>query len=416
MILLFIHQNFPAQYKHLVQHYSGRPEHRVIFITQSKRGSEAVGFEMVVYEPEASTGSGCHPLAAGFDGAVRNGVAVADVCRRLAAEGVKPDIICGHNGWGEMLFVKDVFPDTPMLSYFEFYYHAHGVDVDFDPEFTSMAVDPLGVRSRNAVNLLGFDAADWGNTPTLWQRQVHPPEFRQRLSVIHEGVDTQMVKPDPSAWLYLQRDGVALNRDSEVVTYVARNLEPYRGFPTLMRAAGEILRRRPQAHLVIVGGDEISYGSALPGGVSFREKMVEEVAQDLDFTRIHFLGRVAYDTYLRLLQVSSVHVYLTYPFVLSWSFIEALAAGCAIVGSATPPVEEVLREGENGLMVDFFSPAALADAVVRLLEDRPLARRLGAAARALAVSRYDLQSRQLPLWDALIEDLVAGRRPALTPG
>jgi glycosyltransferase involved in cell wall biosynthesis len=415
MILLFIHQNCPAQYKHLVQHYSNMPGHRVIFITQAER-IEGQPFETIVYNPEIPPISNCHPLAVDFEHATRTGLAVAQVCQRLAAEGVVPDIICGHNGWGEMLFIKDVFPDVPVLSYFEFYYHAQGLDVDFDPEFNRMSLDVMRVRTRNAVNLLGFDAADWGNTPTLWQRHVHPPELRQRISVVHEGVDTDRACPDPAAWLYLQRDGVALNRDNEVVTFVARSLEPYRGFPTLMRAAPEILRRRPKARLIIVGGDETTYGMPLADGISFRQKMLEEVGDSLDLSRVHFLGRVSYESYLRLLQVSSVHIYLTYPFVLSWSFIEALAVGCTVVGSATPPVEEVLRHGESGLLVDFFSPAALANAVVQLLEDRALAARLGDAARTLAVARYDLQRRQLPLWETLIGDLVAGRRPSLNLG
>ncbi len=414
MILLFIHQNFPAQYKHLVRRYAATPGCRVLFVTQ-QNANQIPGVEKIVYEPGIPATTGSHPLAADFDRAVRTGLAVADVCRGLSRDGIRPDLVVGHNGWGETLFVKDVFPDVPVLSYFEFYYHAEGADVGFDPEFGGAAVDPLRLRARNAVNLLGFDAADWGNTPTRWQRSVHPPEFRSRLTVLHEGVDTQALQPDPTAWLGLERDGVRLEPGAEVVTYVARNLEPYRGFHIFMRAAARLLRRRPRTRVVIVGGDEVSYGIAADGAPSYRELMLRELGAELDLARVHFVGRLAYPDYVRLLQISAAHVYLTYPFVLSWSFIEALSCGCAIVGSNTAPVAEVLAHERNGLLVDFFSPDAVADAVDRLLEDRAGAGRLRAAARATAVERFDLNRRQLPRWDTLFDDMVNHRRPRLFP-
>jgi glycosyltransferase involved in cell wall biosynthesis len=415
MVILFIHQNFPGQYKHLVRHFADKPDWRVLFLTQSRTNAMS-GVERIVYDPALPQTLDCHPFTVDFDRAVRIGLAVADACRKLKADGLRPDIICGHNGWGEMLFVKDVFPDAPILSYFEFYYHAQGVDVDFDPEFASGLIDPLRLRTRNAVNLLGFDAADWGNTPTLWQRAVHPPELRSRLTVLHEGVDTQALRPDPSAWLLLQREGVRLGWGDEVVTYVARNLEPYRGFHTFMRASAEILRRRPRAHIVVVGGDDVSYGNPPASGLSHRETMLQELGSRLDLSRLHFLGKIAYDAYVKLLQISAVHVYLTYPFVLSWSFLEAMACGCAVIGSDTPPVMEVLRDRENGLAVDFFNPIAIADKVDALLDDRSGAASLRRAARDTAVQAFDLKSRQLPLWERLIEDLLERRRPALTPG
>jgi len=415
MVILFIHQNFPGQYKHLIRHFAEKPDCRVLFVTQSK-GHLTNGVERIVYDPALPQSLDCHPFTVEFDGAVRTGLAVADVCRKLKADGVRPDVICGHNGWGEMLFVKDVFPDAPILSYFEFYYHAQGVDVDFDPEFAQERIDPLRLRTRNAVHLLGFDAADWGNTPTLWQRAVHPPELRSRLTVLHEGLDTQALRPDPSAWLLLRREGVRLGWGDEVVTYVARNLEPYRGFHIFMRASAEILRRRPRAHIVVVGGDEVSYGNPPASGRTYRETLLWELGPKLDLSRLHFLGRIPYDAYVKLLQVSAVHVYLTYPFVLSWSFLEAMACGCAVIGSDTPPVTEVLRDQENGLAVDFFNPIAIADKVDAVLDDLPRAATLRQAARDTAVRSFDLKSRQLPLWERLIDDLIERRRPSLMPG
>ena len=411
MIALFIHQNFPGQYRHLVRTLADDPANRVYFITQPNDNA-MYGVEKITYAMPPVPTLNCHPFTVDFDIAVRHGMAVVEACRYLISLGVKPDIICGHSGWGELMFVKDMFPDTPILSYFEFYYHVHNVDVDFDPEFPGNPDDAFRLRARNAVGLLSFDSVDWGNAPTRWQRSVHPPELRSRISVVHEGVDTDLVRPDPDAWLHLERAGVRLTARDEVVTYVARSLEPYRGFHIFMRAAREILRRRPRTHILIVGADGVSYGAPSPDGRSWREIMIEETGLAGE-PRVHFLGQIPHEAYLKLLQVSSAHIYLTYPFVLSWSFIEAMAAGCAIVGSSTPPVMEVLKDGENGLAVDFFSVEAIADRVDSILDDPDRRSDLRRAARQTAVSQFDLRTRTLPRWTNLIDDLLNGRRPKI---
>ncbi len=411
MIALFIHQNFPAQYRHIVRDLADDPANRVIFITQ-KNENAMRGVETVVYALPPVPPLNCHPLTIDFDIAVRHGMAVVEACRHLAAQGIRPDVICGHSGWGELLFVKDVFPDSPILSYFEFYYHGQDVDVGFDHEFPGSPVDPFRLRARNAVGLLSFDAVDWGNAPTRWQRSVHPPELRSRISVLHEGVDTDRLKPDPEAWLALARDGARLTARDEVVTFVARNLEPYRGFHIFMRAAREILRRRPRTHILVVGGDGVSYGAPAADGRTWRQVMLDEVGLGAE-SRLHFLGQIPYDAYANLLQVSSAHIYLTYPFVLSWSFIEAMSAGCAIIGSDTPPVMEVLRDGENGLAVDFFSPGDIADKVDHILDHPDRRADLRIAARETAVRDFDLKTRALPRWRAMIDDMIAGRKPPL---
>jgi glycosyltransferase involved in cell wall biosynthesis len=412
MIYLFIHQNFPGQYRHLARHLADQPGNQVYFVTQPNP-NEMHRVVKIVYPAVMPDPVGCHPLTLDIDRAIRTGEAAADACRRLRDRGVRPDIIIGHCGWGETMFLKDVFPDAVLLGYFEFFYHTLGVDVAFDPEFSSVFFEPQRLRTRNGINFLTFDAVDWGHTPTRWQHSLYPPEMRQRITVIHEGVDTNRVRPDSSAWVRLARDGRLLSCEDEVITYASRSLEPYRGFHIFMRALPEILRRRPRAHAVILGGDDVSYGAAAPPGLNFREIMLREVGAELDFARIHFLGRVDYSTYLRLLQISSVHVYLTYPFVLSWSFIEALASGCLIVGSATPPVLEVLEDGVNGLTVDFFSPRAVADRVDEVLDHPDRLQSLRDAARQTAIADFDLRARQLPRWEALIDDLLNGRRPVL---
>jgi glycosyltransferase involved in cell wall biosynthesis len=235
--------------------------------------------------------------------------------------------------------------------------------------------------------------------------------MQQRISVLHEGVDTTLACPDPNARFTLPGSGKVLTCGDEVVTYVARNLEPYRGFHIFMRSLPQLLRRRPRAQVVIVGGDGVSYGAPAPPRSTFREMMLQEVGKKLDLKRVHFLGMLDYHDYLRLLQVSSCHVYLTYPFVLSWSFIEAMASGCLIVASNTAPVLEVLREGENGLGVDFFAQRQISQRIEAALADPQAMQPLRSGARATALEQFDLKRVLLPRWSMLFEDLIHGRRP-----
>jgi glycosyltransferase involved in cell wall biosynthesis len=410
MIVFFIHQNFPAQYLHIAGHLAAIPQNRIYFITQSEQ-NQLPRVIKLIYKPDLAA-SPCHPYTGAFDLAVRTGTAVAEVCRKLRQGGIVPDVIVGHAGWGETLFVKDVFPDVPLLANFEYFYHASGADVGFDPEFAPPRPDDAPrLQVRNALNRMSFAASDWGHTATAWQRSLFPAEMQRRITMLHEGVDTARVAPDPDAWLKLARENITLTGDDEIITYVARNLEPYRGFHVFMRALPEILSRRPRAQVLIAGAEGISYGDPPPQGGTWRTLLENELADRLDLKRVHFLGHVSYELYLNLLQISSVHVYLSYPFVLSWSFIEAMAAGCLIVGAATDPVLEVLRDGENGLAVDFFDTAAIADRVTEALDQPDLMRPLRVAARDTALNDFDLERCILPQWRRLIETLAAGRRP-----
>jgi len=412
MNYLFIHQNFPAQYRHVVRDLASRREHRVVFITQPNENSMG-DVTKVTYPKDERVSVNCHAYSVEIDRAIYAGASVAEVCRRLRDEGFRPDLIVGHSGWGETLFVKDVFPDVPLLANFEFYYHFQGVDVDFDPEFVSIFNDPARLRTRNATNLLAFEAADWGHSATAWQRSLYPPEMRPRISALHEGVDTDLVRPRRNASFTVPGMQRALTTRDQVVTYVARNLEPYRGFHMFMRALPQVLRRCPRAHVLIVGGDGVSYGAPPPPRSTFRDMMLNELGAKLDLERVHFLGMIDYQVYLTLLQVSTVHVYLTYPFVLSWSFIEAMASGCLVIGSATPPVLEVLRDGENGIAVDFFSPRTLANRIEAALGEPGRMQAIRDAARATAVEQFDLKRILLPRWHALFDDLINHRRPVV---
>jgi glycosyltransferase involved in cell wall biosynthesis len=396
------------------------PRNRVYFITQS--GNEPLPRVIkLVYQVETEVNSNGrsytgHSYTQVFDAAVRTGLAVAEVCRRLRNGGIVPDILIGHCGWGETLFVKEVFPDTPLLTNFEFFYHATGADVGFDPEFSpSHEDDALRLKVRNAVNRLSFASSDWGHTAMPWQRSLFPGDMQRSISLLHEGIDCSRACPDDGAWLRLARDDIVLTRKDEVITYVSRNLEPYRGFHVLMRALPEILRRRPKAHVLIAGGDGFSYGEAPPRGGSYRALLTAELGSKLDLGRVHFLGRVPYEFYLNMLQVSSVHVYLSYPFVLSWSFLEAMSAGCLVVCSATAPVLDVLRDRENGLGVSFFDRGALADRIDEVFEHPDRMQALRAAARATIFGDFDLTTRMLPRWIDLIGALTVGRGPEPQP-
>lgn len=395
MKILLVHQNFPGQYLHLARYLGSIPGNEVVYITQRK-DAELPGVRKIVYQPKRKATKGVHHYVAETEAAVLNAQEVARAALDLKKSGFTPDIMLGHNGWGEIWYLKDVFPGSPLIGYFEFFYRAQGADVGFEPGAELGFDTAPRIRTKNLGNLLALDTVDAGQCPTAWQRSLYPKRYQSMLHVAHEGIDTQAVAPTPTARLRIENSGVEFSAGQEIVTYVTRNLEPYRGFQSFMRSLPQVLQRRPQAQVLIVGGDEVSYGARLPEGKTFRQEMLNELGPTLDLSRVHFLGKVPYSTFLKVLQVSRVHVYLTYPFVLSWSMLEAMAAGCLIVGSKTPPVEEVIRHGENGLLVDFFSPQEIADRMIEALEDQRAYTALRQAARQTIVHNYDLKKICLP--------------------
>jgi glycosyltransferase involved in cell wall biosynthesis len=384
---LFVHQNFPGQYGRLAAHYAAQPGDQVVAIGEKPnlvRRQQVRGVKLLGYELQAqSTDS--------LQKAIHRGKRVATAAAVLRRSGFAPDVIFAHIGWGEALFLKDVFPEAKMLLYGEFFYRSRGGDMGFDPEYPASEEKILRLRLMNAPLLMSLDAADWVMAPTRWQRRQFSAAYQARMSVIHDGIDTDSVSP------------IRNNFQEEIVTYVARNLEPYRGFHVFMRAIPEIQKRRPKARIVIVGGDEVSYSPRLPAGETYRSRLLRELDGRIDLSRVHFLGRIPYAQYLSLLRHSSVHVYLTYPFVLSWSLLEAMSAGCLVVGSKTPPVEEVIRDGENGLLVDFFSTEAIAAKVDEALSGNFQGMR--ERARRTIVENYDLKRICLPAQLALVEAL-----------
>ncbi|MGZ3184073.1 MAG: glycosyltransferase family 4 protein [Telluria sp.] len=401
MNVLFVHQNFPGQYLHLARKLAADPANDVVFLTQRQAGT-LPNVRKVVYQTPA-TRAVPHPWLRGTTTHVQNAEAVAQAALVLRQQGFRPDIMIGHNGWGEIWYLKDIFPAAPLLGYFEFFYRPHGADLGFDPAEPVTPEAAARVRVKNIGNLLGLHAADAGQTPTWWQHSGYPPEYASRLHVVHEGIDTRLAAPQPKASVALRNRELVLTPRDEIITYVARNLEPYRGFPTFMRSLPAILAERPAARVVIVGGSEVSYGARPAGAANWRELMLEEVGGALDMSRVHFVGKIPHPVLMQLFQVSTVHVYLTYPFVLSWSMLEAMSAGCLVVGSDTAPVREAIVHGENGLLADFFDSAALARQVVDTLAHRNDYLPLRQAARATVQQRYDLLDVCLPAQLALLE-------------
>jgi glycosyltransferase involved in cell wall biosynthesis len=406
MLVLFVHQNFPGQYPHLARALLERGDQVVAIGGPTARAIDGVPLHRCNPRPPGGLPA-CHDWAADFQIKLIRAEAVARLLERLIGQGLRPDLVIGHPGWGELLAVKDLLPGVPVLHQVEFVYQMEGGDVDFDPEFSGSAwADRTRLRLKRAPQLLAFHDLDWGLAPTAWQASTAPAAFRKRISVIHEGIDTALIAPKSRAMVSLQKAGLTFRPGDELVSFVARNLEPYRGFHRFMRMLPRLQAQRPNAHVVIVGGDGVSYGVPPSGGGRWRQVLLRELEGQLDMDRIHFVGSVPHGVLHDLFRVAACHVYLTYPFVLSWSLLEAMACGAVVIGSATAPVEEVICHGRNGLLVDFFDGDAMADGITAVLEDPAAHRSLGEAARRTVLEGYDLKSVCLPQQLALVDRLV----------
>ena len=399
MNILFIHQNFPGQFKHLAPALVSLGHDVTALVLTKTDARQWNGVKLIHYSLDRGNAKEAHPWTVDFESKVIRGEACLRAALALKKQGYTPEVIAAHPGWGESLFLKEVWPEAKLKLYCEFFYHARGADVGFDPEYSSSDPADAGrVTLKNANTLLQFQQADAGISPTHWQASTFPPHIQEKITVIHDGIDTEVLRPNPSVRFKLD-NGQALSRDDEVITFVNRTLEPYRGFHVFMRSLPKLLAAKPHAQVLIVGKEGVSYGAQPPSGKSWETQFCDEVmpqltAQQRD--RIHFLGNIEYARFISLIQVSRVHVYLTYPFVLSWSLLEAMSVGCSIVASDTQPLHEAIKHEETGKLVDFFDPAALADSVIGLLEDNVERERLGIAAREFAISNYDLKGVCLP--------------------
>lgn len=401
MRVLFIHNNFPAQYRHIAAALASEPVNRIGFITQNGGNGDIPGVTKLVFEPARKAHQSTHLYVRQFENAVLEAQAVVRVLEQLKSKGFVPDVICAHTGWGCGMFAKDIFPDTPILLYCEWYTRFKGSDLDFDPSVTHSLDDILRYRASNAAMLVDLEACDAGVTPTHWQHSRFPGAFQPRIQVLHDGVDTDYFQPQPGTKLNLP--GLDLSHAKEIVTYVSRGMDTYRGFPQFIDAVAHVLSHRPDCHVVIVAADRIAYGSNPPEGKSWKAWVQAKV--DLDWSRVHFTGSLPYKSYRQVLQASSVHVYLTRPFVLSWSFIEALACGCLVVASDTAPVREVIKDGVNGFLVDFFDSQAIAGRIESALVAQDQTVSLRQNARDTALRDYAL-AKLLPNHLEIITNLA----------
>ena len=406
--VLFIHQNLPGQFRRLIRYLQTRPDVELTAIGEEAavaREKSGPKLRTIGYPKPEGAGEKTHHYLKYFEACVRRGQTVTRVCVELKKQGWIPDVVICHPGWGEGLFVKDVFPRARLVVFCEFWWAADGLDVGFDPEYPASFDDRLRIRIKNSVLMQSLLAADDGVTPTAWQLNAHPPELRHKIRQIHEGIDTAWLTPDPHARLTLP-DGRVLSRAQPVLTYVARNLEPYRGFHVFMRSLPRLLAGNPDLQVVVVGGDGVSYGRRpLEGVASYREALCAELGDSVDWSRVHFLGKLPYASYRTVLQVSSLHIYLTYPFVLSWSVLEAMAVGVPVLGSDTAPVREVIRDGENGYLTGFFDSVALADRALELIARRDQIAAVGLRGRETVLRNYDFESVGLPAYLELLKPL-----------
>lgn len=403
MRILFLHPNFPGQFLNLASFLGQDTANEVIFLTQRKE-NELPGVRKVLFQDPIYQSHGTHSYVLPVEKALIQGEAVCMKALELKKNGFKPDIVCGHSGWGSTMFMKDVFPKAVFVGYFEWYTNSRGGCLDFDPSDPLNLDTAMAARISNVPLLTDLYACDAGMSPTYWQRSQFPREYHEKIRVIHDGIDTNYFQPNAEAERFFPEVGLDLRKAEEIVTYVGRGMEPYRGFPQFMEAVALLQQRRPECHVVIVGEDRMAYGGRkAPEGKTYKEWLLESL--ELDLSRIHFTGMLSYNLYKKVLQISSVHVYLTVPFVLSWSLLEAMSTGCLIVASNTPPVKEVILDGENGFLIDFFNSEKLAKKVADVLEVRKELNSIRANARETVVQRYAL-SKQIAIQMQLFQEFL----------
>lgn len=413
MNILFVHQNFPSQYIHLIRELARDSRHCLVaFGIEKPDVPIPASVTFIRYPLRRANTPGIHPFALDFESKILRAEACASAAYELSKKGFVPDLICAHPGWGEILFLKEIWPDSPLILYHEFYYHTLGFDCRFDSEFEfgSTWQSRAKILVKNSSLLLSLEASDWNVTPTHFQKSSFPSYWQKRFSVIHDGIDTEFASPSSRPVNVRLPGGTALDSSMPVITFVNRRMEPYRGFHTFVRSIPRLQKLCPDAHIVIVGAlSGVSYGGPCPDG-EWSDYFLREIDGCYDPSLVHFVGPVSHQNLISLFRISSCHVYLTYPFVLSWSLLEAMSCGCAIVGSNTQPVQELIVDGRNGLLVDFFSPDQVAEAVSSLLTDQKFANSMGSKARELICSRYRID-QCVPRHLALMDLVASGSLP-----
>ncbi len=408
MKILFVHQNMPGQYRELLEWLARQGGHELVFLTQRKNPPTFDGVRTVIYVPHYTPDENAYGLSRTWQEAAGAGFGAAKAAMALEKnDGFKPDLVVGHTGWGELTFFKQVWPDVPILGFFEYFYRSKGGLVGFDPEEPISEYVEFTSHARNVVPYMNIQTVDLGLVPTQWQADRFPENFHDKFYVCHDGIRTDQLGPDPDVSIKLGRLDRPITRDDEVITYMARNMERARGFHTFMRALPRILEKRPNVRVLAIGGNETSYGAKSKHPKGLRGEMEQEVGHLIDWSRVHFLGRVPYEVYTQVIQISRCHMALTMPFVMSWSLLETMAMEATVVSTDVDSVREAVTHGETGLLVDFFDPKALANQVIDVLENPEAYAHIGPAARKHVVENYDFLTRCLPEHIARMNSLVA---------
>src|SRR3954470_5011111 len=421
MHVLYVHQNFPAQFGHIAHHLVEKMKWQCTFVSETPAGNVG-GIEKVQYRLQGGATKQNHFCSRTFENTVWH---CDGVYRALKARpDIRPDLIVGHSGFGSTLFLRELYPEVPVVNFFEYYYHPHDPDSDMDFRQDLKWVVPevkyLRSRCRNAMILLDLQNCQIGYTPTNFQKSKFPAQYSNKVQVIFDGVDRSVYqgygetfRPPPEMRGPRNIAGVDVPPDTRVVTYVSRGFESMRGFDIFMRAAKLIEKQYPNVVFIIVGTDRIAYGGdeSYTGGKSFKEWVLAQ--DEYDLTKFKFVGRINPIDLGRVLSAGDLHIYLTVPFVLSWSMMDAMSCGAVVLGSATSPVKEMIRDGENGLLADFFSPEEIASKAVRVLQNPDEYRPLGRAAEKMIQEQYSLEA-VLPQMLQMYED--ARNMPVIEPG
>lgn len=411
LTVLFVHQNFPGQFPHIADALVARGDR--VFAIGGPTSKERQGVSLIRWNNQRGSTPGIFDSATRAEADLIRAQCAASAAVALRSNGVEPDVIIGHPGWGETIHLKDVFPKAKQILFGEFYYRSIGGDVNFDPELEQLSLNGMmRTNGKNATGALAYTMADLIVSPTQFQASTFPEVFQSRIEILHEGVDLASAKPRPDVTLRLP-NGVVLDRSIPVITFINRNFEPLRGFHIFMRALPAFLREVPDAHVIAIGGDRAGYGTRAPEGKTWREQMMGEVETYIDKSRLHFIGQVSHQQMIDILSIGAAHVYYTYPFVLSWSLIEAMACECLVIGSDTAPVRDAISDSVNGVLNDFFDVEALSTMMARAVREPETFRDLRTAARRTALHHFDRQTVGVPGWLKLVDGLVAGNEAVM---
>ncbi len=406
MHVLFSHQNFPAQFGHIARHLVRSQGWTCSFVSQTPPG-EWHGVRKIQYKTTGGARETTHYCSRTFENGVWHTHGVYEACKGIPD--LQPDLIVGHSGFGSTLFLRELYPDAPVVNYFEYFYRAHDSDLDFLPNNGAQELDYLRSYTRNAMILLDLVNCRAAYSPTEFQRGLFPSELRPKIDVIFDGIETDVFTRRPG--LPRKIAGQDISRTTRIVTYVSRGLESMRGFDVFMKAAKRIYTSYSDVLFVVVGSDRVCYGGD-EKHITHKTYREHVLAQDeYDLSKFLFTGTIPVPTLVEILSLSDLHIYLTVPFVLSWSLMNALSCGCVVLGSNTAPVREMITEGENGLLVDFFDDQELAKRAVEVLRDPETFRPLAERGAALIRDHYALEVT-LPKLVALFEKARRGEDQA----